>query len=211
MEISGPLSSVLQEVLASSPGDLLALLLGERSCSTRREESDQDLAKQIIHNKVTVRNLVIIPAEEILFNMRKGKIMKSVYDKLVSEKLAALRAQGSPGMTTVGLMSYKAAWPEGVASEPSFMDRKRMAVLRESSARPMAYHLVTGVVDSFSLGLKYSSTTFLLHRGVEQSREGPWVARLPLTVPNLATSGSKGGQHYQVGRSGADIVRFPRT
>ena len=200
MEISGPLSSVLQEVLASSPGDLLALLLGERRSSTRREESDQILARQIIHSKVIVRNLVIIPAEKNLFNMKKGKMVKSVYDELVVEKLAVLRTNGSPGMSAVGLVSYKATWPEGVVMEPSYMDRRRMAILRESSARPMVYHLVTGVEDSFTLGLKYSSTTYLLDRAMERSREGPWVARLPLTVPTLATSSSPGGQHYQVAR-----------
>ena len=173
VEMSGPLSAVLQQQTASSPSDFQAYLFGRRILSKTSMATDSEENKKVETTKLVITKFVVIKAEDDIF---KGKA-------ITNENLAAIlktckSKTNNDRIEFLGFLSFKKTWSASWPLAPSYQDFKKMSLLH--TTEPMehfyVFHLLAEMPTDHH-GTKSIGATYLVEKG-RKGREGPWVEKV---------------------------------
>jgi len=196
VEMSGPLAAILQQQTASSPSDFQAYLFGHRILSKTSMATDFEENKKVETTKLVVTKFVVAKAEDdicqgkTITNRDLAAILKTNKSKTCNDRVDFL-----------GFLSFKKAWSTSWPFTPSYQDCKKMSLLQKTESMEQFYvfHLL-GEMATDHCGTKSIGATYLVEKGRE-SREGPWVEKVPLKIPNLCLGV---GLQYKHARKGGN-------
>jgi len=169
VEISGPVLASFHHKFAESHGDFSAILLGTVTLTDYSENTDLATMTERNMTRMVVQKWAICNVKDFI-DFKKG-LMKLETLKVLEEKHK---------LKIFGMLRFKKSMK---IDSQSFLDRKVMSALLESTSRPCLFILVGEEVTAKTLSIKQSMVTYLLDKDVPGL-----VRKIPLLVPNLGTN-----------------------
>jgi len=127
-----------------------------------------------------------------------------VRDSLDNEKAEFFGLLDNGKVELLGLLSFKKAWSSSWPLTPSLQDRSNMKRLVQIFGPQSQFHIFHLIAEMSTehRGSKTIGATYLLKDG-QDSRQGPWVEKVPLHIPNICQDL---GLQYKDSRKGGNSM-----